>query len=434
MKELLGKMNDVSRRDFVTQAARAFLGVGLLPMALDSQLFAAASGSKAAKTAAKGTAKHVIYLYMNGGMSHLDTFDTKPGANVQGPVESIGTNAGEIQVSTHMARTAEQMDKLAVIRSMNSTQGAHQQGQYLMHTGYILRGTIRHPTLGSWVMKLGGKINKTLPGNVIIGGGSNAIGAGFMEAKYTPLAIGRAGLPNSRRPRGVTQNEFDKRLEMAGVIDRSFERRYDQKQVRAYKDMYKDAIRLMNSKELEVFDVNKEPRQVRTAYGESTFGQGCLLARRLVQKGVRFVEVNHGGWDTHQDNFTRVQGLAQTLDQGLSALMADLADKGMLDKTLVVVATEFGRTPTINGNTGRDHYPKAFTCLLGGGGIRGGQVYGKTDKTGGNIEEDPVSVQDLHATIGHALGLDLDKIIHSPSKRPFTLADKGKPVTALFKS
>lgn len=433
MQELIGKMNDVSRRDFVTHAARAFLGVGLLPMALDQHVLAATTTGGAAKVAAgAGKAKHVIFLYMAGGMSHLDTFDTKPGQNVQGPVESINSNVDGIQVSEHMQRTAQHMDKLAVIQSMNSTQGAHEQGQYFMHTGYILRGTIRHPSLGSWVMKLGGKINQTLPANVIIGGGSNTIGAGFMEAKYAPLAIGRAGLPNSRRPRGVSQKKFDKRLEMAGVVDRTFERRYDQKQVRAYKDMYKDAIKLMNSKDLEAFDINKESRQARAAYGESTFGQGCLLARRLVQHGVRFVEVNHGGWDTHQDNFDRVEDLAQTLDQGLSALMADLTSQGMLDDTLVVVATEFGRTPNVNGNQGRDHYPKAFTCLMGGGGVKGGQIYGKTDKTGSEVAENKVSVPDFHATIGHAMGLDLDKIIFSPSKRPFTLADKGKPVTALF--
>jgi len=429
MKNLLRSADGVTRRDFCRYAAQAFLGVTLMPTG-----FAAAAASAASPTgrAAGGKAKSVIYLYMNGGMSHLDTFDTKPGSNTQGPTESIKSSADSLLIGSTLPSIARHMDKIAVIRSMNSTQGAHEQGVYFMHTSYVLRGTIQHPGMGAWILKLDGRHNDTLPGNVVIGGGSNVAGAGFMEASFAPLAIDGAGLPNSHRASGVTEEQFTKRLEMADHLDRAFQTRFDQKKVRAYKDMYADAIRLMNSNDLQVFDIDREPENVREAYGSDRFGQGCLLARRLVEKGVRFVEVSLGGWDTHQDNFDRVADQSETLDRGMSALLEDLSTKGMLEDTLVVLATEFGRTPNINANDGRDHYPKAFSCLLAGGGVKGGQAWGKTDKTGGEVEENPVSIPDFNATIAYALGLPTDKIIYSPSQRPFTVADKGKPITAIF--
>jgi hypothetical protein len=197
--------------------------------------------------------------------------------------------------------------------------------------------------------------------------------------------------------------------------------------------MYEQAVKLMESKDLEAFDIRKEPEELRAAYGNDRFGQGCLLARRLVEHKVRFVEVVSEGWDTHNQNFDELEEKGPALDRTLAALLADLEARGMLEETLVVVATEFGRTPDINAQReGRDHYPKAFACLLAGGGIRGGQAWGRTDDQGREIVENPVRVQDFNATIAFALGLPLDFEVYSPSRRPFRVADKGKPVTALF--
>lgn len=431
MKAPLQQLDDMTRRDFVTHAARAFLGVSVLP-ALGN--WPAAAATEPGSSRAAMTGKNVIYLFMAGGMSHLDTFDPKPESDVQGPVKAISTNADGIQISEYLPRMVHHMDKVAVIRSLHSTQGAHEQGRYYMHTSYILRGTIRHPSLGAWVMRLAGRGHDTLPGNVVIGGASREAGSGFMETKYAPVVIGNpnAGLQHSRLPQDVTQNRFHKRMAVAGKLDRTFRERYDLQQVRAYTDMYQDAINLMNSKDLAVFDISREKSEVREAYGENGFGQGCLLARRLVAKNVRFVEVSLGGWDTHTDNFEITANRAATLDQALSTLLADLQSRGLLEQTLVVLATEFGRTPLINENAGRDHHNKAFSCLLAGGGIKGGRVYGRTDERGSEVDEDLVKVPDFNATIAHAVGLPVHEVIHSPEGRPFTVAHKGKPLTTLF--
>ena len=196
--------------------------------------------------------------------------------------------------------------------------------------------------------------------------------------------------------------------------------------------MYADAIKLMRSKDLAAFDLTAEPEAIRERYGKNPFGQGCLLARRLLEHGVSFVEVAMGGWDTHNSNFVNVPTQAGVLDAAFSTLLDDLARRGMLDDTLIVLATEFGRTPEINTNEGRDHHPQAFTCVLAGGGVKGGTVYGKTDERGAKILDKPVKVTDFNATIGYALGLPLDQVLYSPTMRPFTLADKGQPLVELF--
>ncbi|MCB1093098.1 MAG: DUF1501 domain-containing protein, partial [Verrucomicrobiae bacterium] len=202
--------------------------------------------------------------------------------------------------------------------------------------------------------------------------------------------------------------------------------------VRAYSEMYDDAVTLMKSADLAAFDLTQEDDKVRDAYGRNSFGQGCLLARRLVENDVRFVEVTLGSWDTHVSNFLRVPDLCSSLDQGFATLLSDLEQRGLLNDTLVVLSTEFGRTPKINQNVGRDHYPQAFSCVMAGGGIVGGRRFGKSDETGEKVIEDPVTVFDFNATIGYALGLPLDQILYSPSKRPFTVASDGKPATKLF--
>ena len=426
----LNQLSDLSRRQFAARAASTALGVGLLPV---DRLFAVGEGaSKARNPNAK--AKNVIYLYMSGGMSHLDTFDPKPGSEVMGATTTLATKVDDYHVGSGLRRTAELMDRFAVINSMYSTQGAHEQGNYYMHTSYTLRGTIRHPAMGAWLLKYQGKGNPMLPGNVVIGDGSRHPGAGFFESKFSPLMINNPeqGLQNSVRKESVSETAFNRRLDMARHLDAPFHEAFPQKNVRAYRDLYDEALSLMKSEDLKAFDIASEPAAVRERYGDDNFGQGCLLARRLVQHGVRFVEVSLGRWDTHVNNFVDVPERCDILDRGLSALVQDLEANGMLEETLIVLASEFGRTPEINGNEGRDHYPKAFTTLLAGGGVKGGTVYGKTDENGADVVENKVSIPDLNATIGYALGLPLDQVLYSPGKRPFTVADKGQPVTALF--
>ena len=230
----------------------------------------------------------------------------------------------------------------------------------------------------------------------------------------------------------LNEDRFDFHRDLAMQLDAPFVEKYDQKNVRAYTDMYEDAVKLMRSKDLAAFDLSQEPDGLKERYGRNPFGQGCLLARRLVENGVNFVEVTLGGWDTHNSNFVNVPDKAETLDLALSTLLVDLERRGMLDDTLVVLATEFGRTPEINANEGRDHHPQAFTGLMAGGGIKGGQVYGKTDERGSKVVENAITVPDFNATIGYALGLPLDQVLYSPSMRPFTLAAKGKPMVDLF--
>ena len=427
MKSIINRSDELSRRGFLSKTAGSFLGVSLLPSLAPTSLFAQTRNSNA-------KANKVIYLYMSGGMSHMDTFDPKPGTEEQGPVQAIDTNVDGIQFSEYLPSLARQMDKMAVVRSLTSTQGAHEQGQYFMHSSYTPRGTIQHPGLGAWIHRLDGRKNSTLPASVRIGGSSRGSGSGFLESKYAPLVINNPndGLKNSKRRRGMSEKDFNDRLRLANAFDEEFHRRYNHKKVRAYTDMYEDAIRLMKSEDLKAFDLNKESKEIRDEYGDNSFGQGCLLARRLIENDVRFVEVSLGGWDTHNNNFDSVSRRAGTLDQAMAALISDLERRGLLEETLVVLATEFGRTPRINENDGRDHFPKAFSGVLAGGGIKGGQVYGVTDEAASNVLDQRVSVPDFNATIAYALGLPLDEVVYSPSKRPFTVAHKGRPVMDLL--
>lgn len=421
----------------MAQSARTWLGVGLLPGFVSGASTVAAAEKATATVVAPtqpATAKNIIYLYMGGGMSHLDTFDRKTGAKTAGPTKFIPTSAAGVSVSEHLPHTAKQMHHVAVINSLSSTQGAHEQGNYFMHTSYFLRGTIRHPGLGAWADLLLGGGNATLPNYVYVGGDSQHPGAGFLPASYTPLFVNNPenGLSNVQLSKGLTSDRFAARLALAGELDQEFRSTFPQRNVKAYADMYDDAVTMMKSSDLKAFDLTDEPAKSRDFYGRNPFGQGCLLARRLVERNVRFVEVSLSGWDTHTANFVKVPEQCAILDQTLAALLADLASRGLLKDTLVVLTTEFGRTPDINQNVGRDHYPQAFSALLAGGGIKGGVVYGKTDGEGRNVDSDSVEVTDFNATIATAMGLPLNKEVFSPSRRPFKVADKGKPVMKLF--
>lgn len=424
---------ELTRRSFVAKTASSLLGVGLLPAFMTGKAgavpFADASQAKQA-----ATAKNVIYLYMSGGQSHMDTWDPKEGVDTAGPTKPIKTSADGVRISENLPLVAQQAHHLTVINSVTSTQGAHEQGNYFMHTSYTLRGTIRHPSMGAWlnVFQPGG--NSTLPNFVYVGNDSRHPGAGFFPAVYNPLYVNNPenGIKNVQRQKGLTEERFNARMALADELDGDFRQTFPHRNVKAYTDMYDHAIAMMKSEDLKAFDLTQESDELRKAYGKDSFGQGCLLARRLVERGVRFVEVSLGGWDTHTANFVRVPELCDTLDRAMAALIADLSARGLLDETLIVLTSEFGRTPTINQNVGRDHYPKAFSAVLAGGGVKGGYTYGKTDKEGREVEENKVLIPDLNASIAYALGLPLNQVVYSPSKRPFVVADKGQPIMDLF--
>ncbi len=425
--------SETSRREFISGAAKTFLGVTAATH-LGGKAFAV-PGENTSPLKQVPTARNVIYLYMTGGMSHLDTWDPKPaGSEVMGLTKPVKTSADDVFISEYLPLMSRHMDKAAIIRSMTSTQGAHEQGQYFMRTSYTLRSSIRHPGMGAWLEKFQNRGNPTLPASVMIGNESRHPGAGFFEAKFAPLMVNdpESGLKNVTRLERFTEPQFQERLSLSRQLDRTFEQSYDLSRVRAYTDMYEDAVKMMKSEELKAFDLSAESDALREKYGRDRFGQGCLLARRLVEHGIRFVEVSFGSWDTHNANFTRVPELCDQLDTALSTLISDLEKRGMLKDTLIVLATEFGRTPEINVNDGRDHHPKVFSCLLAGGGIKGGTVHGASDERGANAVTDVVNIPDLNATIGYALGLPLDQVLYSPTRRPFTLADKGKPLPQLF--
>jgi len=422
----LFRNQDFNRRNFLTTAS-SLLGVSFLPNYLGAE------EAKAGVPLRKKPAKRLIYLYMGGGMTHLDTFDTKPGHDNQGPVREIKTNVPGIRISEYLPGLSNHVDKMCIVNSMTSTAGAHEQARYLMHTSYEKRATIKHPGIGAYMLKYLGKLNQDLPGNVFIGGNSRIDGgAGFFESSYEPLAINNpeSGLRNIKARFNPT--DFRNNLDLAADLDGGFRKKYNLKATRAYTSMYEDAVRLMESEDLKAFDLTDESDATREMYGDDAFGQGCLLAKRLVEHDVRAVEVTYGGWDTHQNNFINVPERTAVLDQALSALLTDLDRTGLLDSTMVVLATEFGRTPRINQNAGRDHYPKAFSSLIIGGGVQGGQRFGKTSAGGEEVEENPLQPEDFNATVAWGLGVSTDRVVMSPSLRPFKVAKKGKPQTQLY--
>lgn len=421
-------MNDLSRRQFINGMAKSCLGVSAILSSND--LIGLANTSQVP------SARHVIFLYMAGGMTHIDTLDPKPENNeVMGETSAINTSADGIQIGSWLPKTAKQMHNATIVRSLNTNQGAHAQANYLLHTSYQRRGTIVHPSMGAWVSRFTEKINRTLPSNVRINGGSDVIGAGYFEKKHGPLPLGNpsAGVQNVKKATYLDQDMYNKRLDIAGKFNKSFLGTYPQKQIRAYTDLYDDAIRLMKSEDLVAFDLSKESQQTRDEYGDNNFGQGCLLARRLVASGVRFVEVQLGGWDMHNDVFGNLEDKAAILDSGLSSLLNDLERQGMLDSTMVVLASEFGRTPEIKaGRNGRDHHPSSFSTLLAGGGIKKGFVHGMSDERGHYVEEKGVGMEELNATIAHAMGISVNKTIFSPSGRPFKVAHGSQPITDIL--
>ncbi len=428
MKSPVLSLNPLSRRSFVEQIAKASLGVTLLPFALKAGETDKLNGD-VHKIPGFGKAKNVIWLQMIGGMSHIDTFDPKKG-ETKGASTAVNSKGG-FELSGYLPKLAAQGDKITLIRSMTSKTGVHAAGQYVIRTAYEQRGTISHPVLGAWAQKILGPSHKTLPSSVCINRGPDR-GNGFFSAAYSPLPLHdpEAGLQYAR---GDASSELlQKRLALLNKMDASFRGKFQDMNLKSYTEFYDDTLKLLTSSDLSAFKLDEEPSVQRDKYGQNKFGQGCMLARRLVEHGVRFVEVAYGGWDMHNDIDNAMDDKGSVLDTAVSALIQDLGAKGLLSSTLIVVCSEFGRTPKINGRSGRDHYPKVFSTMLAGGGVKGGYVHGSSDKEGKEVADKQTSIPDFHSTIGHAMGMDVDQVVMSSSGRPFTVGDKGKIVTDVF--
>jgi hypothetical protein len=375
-----------------------------------------------------------ILLYMRGGPSQFETFDPKPGHNNGGPTKAIATAVSGIEIADNWPNVAKAMKDIALIRSLTNREGEHQRATYQLHTGYIPAGGVKHPSMGAIVASELGKPEFDVPHFVSIGNRQTTTGSGFLGMKVAPFVVANpTQMPNNATlPAGVSAGRFGRRLGLLDELEQEFAEAGGGPRVEDHKALYASASQMVRSPRLKAFDVSLEKDGVRDRYGRTAFGQGCLLARRLVEQGVTFVEVDSPGWDTHQNNFERVKSLSEAVDPAFAALVGDLKERGLLERTLVLWLGEFGRTPRINANTGRDHFPRAFSVALAGGGVRGGQVIGSSSADGTDVKSRPVTVGDLFTTVYTALKINPRKENMSGIGRPIKLIDNGQAVKELF--
>ncbi|MEW5975812.1 MAG: DUF1501 domain-containing protein [Acidobacteriota bacterium] len=433
-KELFG------RRDFIKVGSLGFFGLGLgNVLALQAR-----PGESAAHSAVQGSAadRSVILIWLSGGPPQMDTFDMKPEgpSNTRGLFKPIATNVAGIQVCEHLPHTAGQADKFAIIRSMTSREANHERAINYLLTGYLPLQTLEFPSMGSVVAKEKGSGNG-LPPYVTIPNIFPSFGAGFLGGEYGPFIAGDPNVSGYRvrdlnLPTDIDWSRINNRKWLLNEIDSQFRNIDATNEFETVDTFYERAYDLVRSTVAKkAFDIGAEPEAIRNRYGRTPVGQGCLLARRLVESGVRFVTVSKGwlNWDTHGRNFTTLEKLLlPELDLAYSALLEDLYQRSLLESTLVVMMGEFGRTPEVNADAGRDHWSKAFSIVLAGGGVRGGQVLGATDAKAAEVTEDPYQVEDLVATIYDRVGIDFTKEYHTPIGRPVKLSNGGQVISKLF--
>lgn len=374
-------------------------------------------------------AKHCIYLFMNGGASQFETFDMKPGRPTGGLFRPRSTNVAGTQICELMPKMAEKMDKIAVIRSMKTSEVDHPGGIYLMHTGYRPAATVRFPEIGAIVAKYQGREGADLPSFIKVSTVGDA-GAGFLGPKYLPFGIGSEGGLPTFSTSSLDAKVEQRRYELRSFLEDRFAAEHKVEVARMHREAYEASRRLQGVK--DVFKIDDEWDKYRELYGDSAFGRRCLLARKLVEHGVAFIEVGQSSYDSHADNFSWHKGLVPPMEHAWAGLLTDLEQRGLLDKTLIIWAGEIGRTPSINNRAGRDHYVRCWSTALAGCGIRGGVMYGESDEDGVDVKEKPVTEGDFFATIYHALGID-PTIENYAGVRPIPLAPFGsKVVTELF--
>ncbi|MCH8828117.1 MAG: DUF1501 domain-containing protein [Planctomycetes bacterium] len=448
------RTNELSRRDLMRASALGLLGAGVG----SASWMPALADSLAADSRANGK-RHCVLLWMTGGPTQTDTFDMKPNHANGGQFKEIQTSAAGLRFSEHLPKLAKMADQLAVVRSLSTAEGDHSRGTYLMRTGHRPGGPIHYPTLGSSLSKHLGSEDAELPNFISIAPyrafNRSAFLPGFLGPRYAALTVGATntfqrtpaqnngsyaalGVDDLHAPAGVTESQVAARLELLRTLQQNFVANHQTDAAFAHKTVNERAVRMMKSDAAKAFELSEESDKVRDAYGKTRFGQGCLMARRLIEKGVPFIEVTLAqrttgafGWDTHRNNFARVKELSTILDAGWSSLMSDLKDRGLLESTTIIWMGEFGRTPKINRGGGRDHYPKAWSGVLAGGGLKGGQAYGSTGKDGIAVTDGKANVGDFLATLCAALQIDPKTQNISEMGRPIRIAE-GKPIKKIL--
>ena len=376
--------------------------------------------------------KAAILLWMGGGPSTMDIWDLKPGTATGGPFKQISTSADGVAISEHMPRMAQQMHQMAVVRSMSTREADHMRGRYYMHTGYVPNPNVEHPSYGAVIAhELAAQVpDLEIPPFVSVGGGS--VGPGFLGMTWAPFVVDASGRVRNL-DMGIDQARVQQRLEMLATIEKRFIGEDRGGSAQDHAKVLDRTVKLMTSEQMKAFKVDEEPEAVRERYGTAGFGRGCLMARRLVEQGVPFVEVDLGGWDNHQGIFTT---LADTklpeLDQAMSALVEDLVQRGLYDDTAVIWMGEFGRTPNINGDGGRDHWARSWSVVVGGAGFRRGVVVGETSSDGKEIVTEPYSSQDMMASVLKSLGISLETTFTAANGRPMKIANSGRVIQELF--
>lgn len=374
--------------------------------------------------------KACILLWMAGGPSQFESFDPKPGTDSQGSTRDIATSVPGLRIAEHWTYLAPLMKDVALLRSLTSKEGNHGRATYLLHTSYAPSGGIVHPGFGSTVAQQIGPEAFDLPSFVSIAGPS--VGPSFLGVRYAPFVVTNPNQPPDNLPSPVSGQRLERRLGLLRELEQEQAKNGAIELVRDHQTLYGQTARMVLSPRTQAFRLDQEPDRVRDRYGRSAFGQGCLMARRLIEAGVTFVEVQSSGWDTHSNELKGLKKLIPPVDQATAALLADLRTRGLLERTLIIWMGEFGRTPRINLTAGREHYPQVFNAVLAGAGIQGGRVIGKTDARGVDIVERPIEVPDLFCTFCQALGINPRTENQSNVGRPIQIVEHGAAVRELF--
>jgi len=426
-----------SRRDFLHVGFAG--GIGLtLPQFLRMK---SAQADLKHYESKEGTAKSVIFIYLPGGAAHQETWDPKPYAPIEyrGPMNSIDTNVSGVRLNEKMIKTAQIMDKLTICRSMSHGEAAHERGTHNMFTGYRPSPALKFPSMGSVVTHEFGPKN-SMPQYVCIPNQPNEFaGTGYLSSSFAPFSVGSDPASNGFKvrdlnlPGGVDTKRFTRRRSILGAVNEHFVSKEKSDSLDAVDTFYKQAYDMVSAKaSQEAFDLNKEDAKVRDAYGRNQAGARMLLSRRLVEAGARFITMTYGGWDMHDRIQTGITRNVPSFDQAFSTLITDLSQRGLLDSTLVCICSEFGRTPKINATAGRDHWPKVFSVVMAGGGVKGGNIYGSSDAIASEPEDNPLNVMDWATTIYHCLGIVSDKELMAPGDRPIEIVNGGKVIKDLL--
>jgi len=423
--------NPLGRRGFLSVGTIGALGISLA----DVLRMEKAKADIKNYESREGTAKSVIYIYLPGGAAHQETFDPKPFAPVEyrGPMGSIETSIPGVRLGELLTNTAKIVDKIAICRSMTHGEAAHERGTHNMFTGYRPSPALQYPSMGSVVSHEFGPRNNLPPYVCIPNQPNEFAGTGYLSSSYAGFSLGSDPADKNFQvrdlslPSGVDAGRFDKRRRMLDVVNGYFREKEKSDSLDALDTFYDRAYSMISSQQArEAFDMAKEPDAIKDEYGRNQAGMRMLLARRLVEAGVRFVTLTYGGWDMHDNIQNGIKNQVPALDQGFATLIRDLDRRGLLSSTLVCIGSEFGRTPKINNLAGRDHWPKVFSVVMAGGGIKQGIVYGSSNATASEPEDDPLTVEDWATTIYDRLGIVADKELMAPGDRPIEIVDGGK--------